>query len=220
MNFVGMPEIDNERLSNRSQFLSGQFGIRNYNSVIPKLQHGSVIEAVEKSNYGIAELPCDGLITTTKGLALTVGAGDCFPVFLYDSVREVICLLHCGWRGLSENIVTKGIMRLIDDFGANRQDIHIEVGPGICFDCYEVNDDVFKAFGRNGMGHGNFNLLSEIESQACVLPSQNIHFSISDHLCTFHNEEYYSARRDGKIGGAAKAVPSYQFAVAIMQNEE
>jgi YfiH family protein len=209
------PEIDQERICNRAQFLSGQFGIKNCNTVVPKLQHGSVIEAVDKSNFGIAELPCDGLITTTKGLALTVGAGDCYPVMLYDSAKETICLLHCGWRGLSENIITKGIIRLIDDFGANRANIHIQVGPGICKRCYEVNDDVFKAFGRHGMGHGNFNLLSEIESQACVLPSQNVHFSISEHPCTFHNEEYFSARRDGKINGVLKT----QMAVAIMQDE-
>jgi len=209
-------EIDLERISNRAQFLSNNFGIKNNQSVIPKLQHGSVIESVERSNFGIAELPCDGLITTKKGLALTVTAGDCYPVMIYCPEIEVICLLHVGWRGLADKIVEKAIMKLYSEFGCYLKDMHVQVGPGICRKCYEVGPEVFKAFGY-GHVHSkmNFNLLNEIEGQAAIIPPRNIHFNSCDHPCTYHQDEYFSARRDGKIGG----IPNYQFAVAIMQNE-
>lgn len=221
MNLTGHNEIDFERIANRGEFLAKNFGVRNVNSVIPKLQHGSKIESVFKSNYENADtiylLECDGIMTDVKGLALTITAGDCYPVFIYCPENEVICLLHVGWRGLADKIVEKAILALYTQFGCWMKDVHIQVGPGICKQCYEVGPDVWKAFGYDFIkSKMNFNLLNEIEGQAAIIPPRNLHFNSCDHICTFHNDEYYSARRDGNI----YAVPHYQFAVAIIQDDD
>ena len=220
MNFVDLPGFNEERLANRSAFLAREFEIKNGKTVIPQLQHGSVIEIVDNSNIFqtlppgrlISDIPCDGLITDKKGLALTVGAGDCYPVFLYDYVQEVICLLHCGWRGLADKIVAKAVYKLMSEFNCERRNIHIEVGPGSCKECYEVGPEVFKPFGLAFKEKGKFDLLNEIAGQASLY-YKNSHFSPDDHPCTYHQEEYFSARRDGKINGVLQT----QMAVAIMQ---
>jgi len=47
----------------------------------------------------VQPLQADGLVTTTKNLALSVLSADCGPVLLHDPFNEVIGACHAGWKG-------------------------------------------------------------------------------------------------------------------------
>lgn len=88
----------------------------------------------------------DGLITDVRGLALVTSHGDCNAVFFFDPVRQAIGLAHSGWRGTLGNISGDMIGELRDGYGSEPQDIVVGIGPALCQECFEVDEDVARAF--------------------------------------------------------------------------
>ncbi|MEO0245883.1 MAG: laccase domain-containing protein, partial [candidate division WOR-3 bacterium] len=76
----------------------------------------------------------DGLFTFEKNIILEVKIADCFPVFIFD--KNLIMVLHVGWRGAKEGIVQKGI-EIFKEKG-DFKNIKVFLGPGIKKCCYEV----------------------------------------------------------------------------------
>ena len=91
---------------------------------------------------------CDGHVTATPGILLTVSVADCVPVFLVDARRRAVALLHAGWRGVAAGMLEAGVRSLGERFGSVAEDLHVHLGPSICGRCYEVGPEVFRALGR------------------------------------------------------------------------
>ncbi len=68
---------------------------------------------------------------------LYVKTADCVPVLLADTARQVVAVLHSGWRGTLKNIVRKTVERM-RDLGASLPDVRAAIGPSICGRCYRV----------------------------------------------------------------------------------
>tara|TARA_B100001964_G_scaffold73966_1_gene83954 strand:+ start:525 stop:1061 length:537 start_codon:yes stop_codon:yes gene_type:complete len=110
------------------------------NLAIPEQVHSTVVE--------FARLPgiypdVDGLVTTNSNILLTLKVADCVPVFLYEPLKRIIGLVHSGWRGTVENIVSNAI-KLMQKNGAESRDIRCFLGPAIGKCCYEVDREVSK----------------------------------------------------------------------------
>ena len=84
----------------------------------------------------------DGLITDIKGVGLVTQFADCIPLLFYDRVKKVIAASHAGWRGTVWEIGLKTVNKMVLEFGCNKKDILAVIAPGICKDCYEVDDKV------------------------------------------------------------------------------
>jgi len=84
----------------------------------------------------------DGLFTFEKNIILEVKIADCFPVFIFD--KNLIMVLHVGWRGAKEGIVQKGI-EIFKEKG-DFKNIKVFLGPGIKKCCYEIKEDVANFF--------------------------------------------------------------------------
>ena len=93
--------------------------------------------------------PYDGLITNEKNLLLCTVEADCVPVYFYDPVKEVIAMVHSGWKGTVKKISEVAIKKMESSFGCRPQDLLVAIGPHICKDCYEVGRDVFEEFSRS-----------------------------------------------------------------------
>ena len=91
----------------------------------------------------------DAFITNRKNLVLYVTVADCVPIYLFDRVKEVISIIHSGWKGTCYNIVKNTIKTMKNSFNTNPNDIIACIGPSICKDCYEVSDDLYKEFSNN-----------------------------------------------------------------------
>ena len=87
----------------------------------------------------------DALVTKRIGLALAVGAADCYPVLFSDEKNGVIGAAHCGWKGTMGRIVTNTINEMIL-LGAETQHIKVAIGQGISEKNYEVSEDVITQF--------------------------------------------------------------------------
>ena len=70
-----------------------------------------IVKVVSRKNGGDGILrrldesqPYNGLITNEKNLLLCTVEADCVPVYFYDPVKEVIAMVHSGWKGTVKRI--------------------------------------------------------------------------------------------------------------------
>lgn len=202
MNFVGHEFYDGERRANRAMFLKYKLGAKATDTVVPKPMHTGRAEVVDTHNpiYGVPA--CDAVITGKKGLVLTMTAGDCPPVVLYDPVNEVAALIHAGWKPLVAGIIANTLEAMRIQLNCHAGNIKAYIGPGICRQCYEVREDVWKKFGYpadlSPSGKYYLSLSEEIDKrlQEGGVSKMNI---LATTECTMHTgdgEKYFSWRGD------------------------
>lgn len=150
----------------------------------------------------------DGLVTNVSGLVLSTFFADCVPLFFVDPKAGVIGLCHSGWRGTVGRIGERTIA-LMEELGADRKDIRAAIGPSICKQCYEVDEDVAKQFTCEFQPHrmeilkekgGGKYLLDLWKANEIVLTEGGIcreHLEITN-LCTCCNPEYLFSHRASK----------------------
>ena len=174
--YFSIPELDNtggvktlytsacdtawnyEDVHARENFLAlgEQLGIGPEDMVKSKQTHTDIVKIVTRENGGDGILrpldenaPYDGLITNEKNLLLCTVEADCVPVYFYDPVKEVIAMVHSGWKGTVKKISEVTIQKMKTVFGCQPSDMLVAIGPHICKDCYEVGQDVFEEFSRS-----------------------------------------------------------------------
>lgn len=147
----------------------------------------------------------DALISDVEGIFLSIKTADCVPVLLYDSLKQVIGLIHAGWRGVLSNIISKTIFMMKKMFGTEPRDILAGLGPAICECCYEISAEIADQFSCSEVirldNRVYLNIIRAVENRLIssgVLPEKLDRIA----LCTFCNtEKFYSYRRDnGKTG--------------------
>jgi purine-nucleoside/S-methyl-5'-thioadenosine phosphorylase / adenosine deaminase len=145
----------------------------------------------------------DGHGTDARGILLTVTVADCVPVYLVDPARQAVALLHAGWRGASGRILERGIRLLAGHAGSAASDIIMHCGVSICGKCYEVDSQVFEAFGLQvpDGGKGILDLRAQLARQAATLGIGEV---TSSPWCTAHDHDRFfshraSAGADGRL---------------------
>lgn len=78
----------------------------------------------------------DALVTTARGLALSVITADCVPVLV--ATPAAVAAIHAGWRGLAAGVVPAALRELPGLAGGARAWLGPAIGP--C--CYEVSEEV------------------------------------------------------------------------------
>jgi len=187
--------------------LGKQLGITPQDMVKTKQRHTAKIKVVGRENCGDGILrlldendPYDGLITNEKNLLLCTVEADCVPVYFYDPVKEVIAMVHSGWKGTVQKISEVTIQKMRDTFNCSPENIKVAIGPHICKDCYEVGQDVFdefthafdktemeKIFSKKNSEKYLLNLQEAVKQTLLKngIPEKNIFLTS---ICTFHSQ--------------------------------
>lgn len=195
-------------------------GCNDIDAVIPKQVHQNAVIIVDPTMKGKGEdfYIGDSLATNIRNIGLVIRTADCLPIFLYDKDKEVIGLIHAGWRGLESDIIGAFVARIKKIYNINEESLTVAIGPAINKNCYEVGNDVV------GSLSGIYNYLNEFIEEAgrnkCYLDLKLLskrrllqagvreeNIEISD-LCTHCNSDlFYSFRRDkGKLGNIYSAL--------------
>ncbi len=189
-------------------------------TAIPYQTHGDEIRIIDQSFLSL--LPdaqknslngVDALITAEKGVLITVATADCVPITLYDPRKQVVAVVHSGWRGTVKNIVGKTINTMSLVFGSSVSDIIACIGPSISVKAFEVGDEVVEQFAHSGFDMesiAQFNSISQkyhidlwkankrLMLQVGVMSNKISCASI----CTYtRHKEFFSARRLGIHSG-------------------
>ena len=171
------------------------------NLAIPEQVHSAVVEfARSPGMYPVA----DGLVTQDPYIILTLKVADCVPVFLHDPSKNIIGLVHSGWRGTVENIVLNAI-QLMDKNGTETGDIRCFLAPAIGICCYEVDWEVAKKFDDKAKvkmeeRKWRVGLHEQIRLQLASVGVQKKNIRSSE-ICTYESQGYHSYRRDGENAG-------------------
>jgi YfiH family protein len=141
----------------------------------------------------------DALVSTQRGVLLSIRTADCLPILLVDPVQRVIAAVHAGWRGTAAGIVRESLARMEDLARTRPENVLAAIGPGIGVCCYEVGEEVGRLFGLDSAGR--IDLAAENIRQLETVGVLRTHID-SLSLCTFcHPEQFHSWRRDHDRAG-------------------
>jgi len=200
-------DIINNRNKINMLFPTMQFIVANQthsdNITIISHQHNSWLTDI--NNHAIED--SDALITDQKNIMLTILTADCVPILLFDPKKEIVAVIHAGWKGTAQQIAIKTIEKMKENFQSNPQDIIAGVAPSIGKCCYEVDwnvaknfKDIDNAYDKKGdkymLDLPHINKIQLLESG---LKEDNIELS---NICTACEvEEYFSYRKENGCSG-------------------
>lgn len=94
----------------------------------------------------------DIVVATDVGQAVAVQVADCVPLLLADTRTGAVAAAHAGWRGTAAGVAARAVAALRDLAGTDPADVVAAIGPSIGPCCYEVGDEVRRAFAREHDG--------------------------------------------------------------------
>jgi len=171
------------------------------NLAVPEQVHSAVVDFARcPGMYPLA----DGLVTQDPDIILTLKVADCVPIFLHDPSKNIIGLVHSGWRGTVKNIVLNAI-QLMEKNGTETGNIRCILGPAIGICCYKVDGEVAKNFDdkvkvKMEERKWRIGLHEQIRLQLASVGVQKKNICSSD-ICTYESQDYHSYRRDGENAG-------------------
>lgn len=186
-----------------------------YDVITPHQVHGIAVAVVSDPNTTREQLEgYDALITNVKGCAIGVRTADCIPILLFDPICGAVAAIHSGWRGTLNRISQKTVMKMADKFGTRAANLKAVIGPGICRNCFQVGTEVVSYFKENGIDifpiyswggpkkDGDvktWHHIDLIEENRILLVESGIrpeNIQVSG-ICTYEDERFFSARREG-----------------------
>jgi YfiH family protein len=157
----------------------------------------------------------DGVVAADAQDAPVVMAADCAPVWLFDPAKEIVGLVHAGWRGVAAGVIEAGVLSATES-GAAAQRLVAAIGPHLQACCFEVGPDVAAQF----PGHARpaatlvierrrsdsvaLDLSSAIEARLRAVHVQTIHTALACTRC--RADILHSYRRNGKGGPLMGAI--------------
>lgn len=159
--------------------------------------HGVVIHYADRPGfYGDG----DGLFTDKDGVMLTVRTADCNGIVLWDDEKDVVMVLHAGWKGTAQGILEHGIA-LFQKRGIKAQSLNLFFAPSARKCCYEVGEEIVGEFRQNLRGFiekHDMKLFADLvgmninmAEQAGIVRKK----IITEPHCTICNESLFSYRR-------------------------
>lgn len=170
--------------------------------------HSDII--VDLANYhGVME--GDAAVSEQANTACVVMTADCLPVLLCNQAGTKVAALHCGWKGLYQDLIGKTLREYFAD-----EVVTAWLGPAIGQASYEVDTGLHQrfieldscyqsAFSANREGHYLFDLtrIARQQLRANNLVDENI---FGGHFDTFTDPRYYSYRQNPKTGRIATLI--------------
>ena len=152
--------------------------------------HGADVAEVDEGAAGVVG-EADVLVTERTRAPIGILTADCAPVILEGRGR--IGVIHAGWRGVVGEAVEAGLAAV----GAVDR---AWVGPSIHACCYEVGPEVVDAFEAKGLSVVEGSRVDPGRAAAELLRRAGVEEVFVSDVCTFHDERYFSYRRDGTTG--------------------
>lgn len=202
--------MNNEYHFNIDKSLFNIFSSDNLTNIITKYQinkyyelnqiHSTIVNIVDNDYQN--KLDGDAMITNLKNIALVIRTADCIPIILYDAKKQVLGVVHSGWKGTLNSIVKEAIKKMITIYQVDIKDIKAYLYPSIRKCHFEVDEDVYNEFKDKIKDIDKYTLKKNnkyyIDLQSIVindLQDSGI-TSIEDaNICTYcHHDKYHSYR--------------------------
>jgi len=179
----------------RQDFL-GAFSLKGL--VVMNQEHGNDLHVI---SGGQIPRSGDGLIILERNVAGIIKTADCLPIILCDTDYPMASIIHAGWRGTIKGITGKAVS-MMEQLGSAKEDMVALLGPSIGPCCYEVKEDVYSRFIKDGFPENIFHakrdslFLDLKQANAWMLRTSGVSRVYDLNMCTYcNNELFYSFRR-------------------------
>ena len=163
--------------------------------------HGDNVVEITAENRKL--VTADAIITKVVGLPLVVLVADCLPILI--SGGSVVGAVHAGRKGILNDIISKTVLAM-RNLGA--RELKANIGPAICRDCYEVDLQMYEnALSQRAelATSPELHCLDLVAAAKSQLQSLGVETTSVD-ICTAHDTNYFSYRRDGQTGRSAGVI--------------
>jgi polyphenol oxidase len=143
-------EMALQRLEEYHRLARESFGTRHF--CLAEQVHGNSVAAVTADSAPKSPR-VDALITRDPQVLLGIYVADCCAVFLVDSRRSAIGLVHSGKKGTELNIVGAAIQKMAMEYGTEPADLVAQLSPCIRPPFYEVDfaENIAQNLRRSGV---------------------------------------------------------------------
>ena len=156
--------------------------------------HSTNIEVVK--NKKLVYHNVDGIFACNKNYALQVKTADCLPIFFIHKHNNIFGVIHAGWKGLKNGIISKST-KLLKSRINDLNEITAFIGPSISQKNYEVKNEFIDYFGNKFIDKVEDKFFCKLKGVASSkLQKLGVKNVIDCNQCTYENENYHSYRRD------------------------
>lgn len=171
--------------------------------------HGKSVAVIDEvSDFNVTPV-ADALFTQRKDIALAVLVADCIPLLLQSD--SAIAAVHVGRKGLLAGVV-QSTLQVFSDHGVRKDEISAEIGAAICGRCYEVDQELYDevvsimpATATSVRSSNEKPCLDLPSGLTALLQTEGIKVT-STGKCTFHDEGFFSYRKDRITGRQAGVI--------------
>ena len=151
---VGSRDAPEAVAANRAR-MADALGVPPGNLLIPYQVHSPDVLTISAPWPAHARPRCDGLATSTPGLALGVTGADCATILFADSEARVVAAAHAGWKGALNGVI-EATVAAMTRLGAVPSRICAALGPCIAQASYEVGPEFVAAYAEADAGSARF----------------------------------------------------------------
>lgn len=142
LNFSVLRGDDQARVHENRRRLAAALNLEATHFVHCRQVHGTGIAKVGWEEAGAVMDGCDGLITDTPGVPLSLVFADCAPILIYDPAHHALGVIHAGWRGTLNGAAPGLLWALQAAYDVAPTQVQVCIGPSIGPQSYEVGDEV------------------------------------------------------------------------------
>ena len=177
--------------------------------ILTHQSHSSVIKEVFDSDFGKGELSfesgidADGFYTRSHNVTIGIFHADCVPLFFYDSKKEIIGIIHCGFRGTLKHAAKTMLETYIKNEKADAKDLILYIGPCRRTASFEVNEtskeEIVSSLLNKYIINNCFDMVGVLLDDLKLLGINSNQITDSK-LDTVNNPTYYSAYEKTPVG--------------------
>jgi len=201
-----------DAMNNRAS-LCQALGVNFESLVVPGQVHSKNVILADQ-NHPLKEV--DGVIVRQKGVPALLHFADCVPVVIFAPQKNVVSVVHAGWRGTAARIVVEAVELMRSECGCQPSELVAAIGPAIGPCCYPTGDEAAERLKASLPGHqsdsGIISSIFALKNSACHPNLKAINalqlishgltkVDISNACTACRTELFYSHRREnGQTG--------------------
>ena len=171
--------------------------------------HSDLMEKVNEEDIGKGKdtfedgLDCDALYTLIKGTPLCIFHADCVPIFFIDETRDLVGIIHAGFKGTMKHVAFKAVRRVIENEGLDIKNLKFYIGPYRMPCSFEVDEESKKQIIESGFeetiigGHFDNGLANKLDLYKLGVKDEQIRCANID---TVSDDRCFSAYQKTPVG--------------------
>ena len=171
--------------------------------------HSDKIQKVTLSDLGkgkdsfIDGVDADALYTYEKNIPLCIFHADCVPIFFVDESKDLVGIIHAGYKGTLIHVAYKAIKKVIEDESVDPNNLKFYIGPYRMPQSFIIDEtskkEIIEAGFENAINGDQFDngLANVLDLKRLGIKNEQIVFANFD---TFTDDRLYSAYQKTPVG--------------------